>query len=44
MAMGMGGMGCGMKLILYGVLLYLILSTYTSVIRFFVQTYWWMFP
>jgi hypothetical protein len=44
MGMGMGGMGCGFKLIMYAVLLFMILSMYSSVIRFFVMTYWWMFP
>jgi len=44
MAMGMGGMGCIGKLILYFLVLYFVFWLYTTGMRFFVQTYWWMFP
>lgn len=43
MGMGMGGMGCGFKLVMYVVLLFFCFWLYNSGIRFFVQTYWWMF-
>ena len=44
MGKGMGGLGCGFKLLMYFVLLLFVFWLYTSGIRFFVQTYWWMFP
>ncbi len=42
--MGMGGMGCGFKLLMYVALLFFVFWLYTSGMRFFVQTYRWMFP
>lgn len=44
MGMGMGGLGCGLKLVIYVALLFMIISMYGSVMRFFTFTYWWMYP
>jgi len=44
MGMIMGGLGCGFKVMLFIVLLIVVMWLYSGGIRFFVQTYWWMFP
>ncbi|HUB32969.1 MAG TPA: hypothetical protein VMA31_08070 [Bryobacteraceae bacterium] len=40
----MKNLGCIVKLVMIVVVLFFVLWLYTTGIRFFVQTYWWMYP
>jgi hypothetical protein len=40
----MRNLGCMFKAFLIVFVLFFALGLYTSTMRFFVQTYWWMFP
>ena len=40
----MKNLGCIVKLVMIVGVLFFVLWLYTTGIRFFVQTYWWMYP
>jgi hypothetical protein len=40
----MRNLGCIFKLVMIVIVLFFVLWLYGNGMRFFVQTYWWMFP